>query len=247
MDLICAAKHEYGVGRTPAYDPPGMWKTAAVGMFSVLLLIGCGDGDGRAVRPTAVATETPTGTVGNASEPPPAPDGGMRAGHGAHPTRVVVPRHDKTPPAGIVSLQLPDGRTVAEAAQPGDAPTEVVKLKQPRLRGTAVGIDMDSGIVRVRVSVRELITCRAPSGATEQREKVSYFPPPQIERMNASPGARIPVRKTRSRSLELGQGRCPASMTPAAVDGKLWGEVINSLGLEAVTPHIRFRWSATDN
>ena len=222
-----------------------MWKTAALGMFSVLLLVGCGDGNGSATRPAAVATQTPTRSVGSASEaPPPPPDGGLRAGHGTHPTRVVVPRHDSTPPAGIVSLQLPNGRTVAEAAQPGDAPTEVVKLEQPRLRGTTVGIDLDSGVVRVRVSVRELITCRSPAGATELRQKVSYFPPPQIERMNASPGARIPVRKTRSRALELGQGRCPASMTPAAVDGKLWGEVINSLGLEAVTPHIRFRWSA---
>jgi hypothetical protein len=167
----------------------------------------------------------------------------MPAGHGTRPTRVVVPRRDRTPPAGVVSLQLADGRTVAEAAQPGEAPAGVVKLAQPRLRGTTVGIDPDSGIVRVRVSVRELITCRSPSGDTERMQKVSYFPPPQIERVNASPGARIPVRETRSRSLELGQGRCPAPMTPTAVDGKLWGEVINSLGLEAVTPHIRFRWA----
>jgi hypothetical protein len=224
-----------------------MGKTAAVGICSVVLLVGCGDADRSATRPTAGATKTPTGSVGRAGDaPPPPPDGGMRAGHGTRPTRVVVPRHDTTPPAGIVSLQLPDGRTVAEAAQPGDAPSEVVELRQPRLRGTTVGIDTDSGVVRVRVSVRELITCRSPSGATVQRLKVSYFPPPQIERMNASPGARIPVRETRSRSLELGQGRCPASMTPAAVEGKLWGEVINSLGLEAVTPHIRFRWSAPD-
>ena len=224
-----------------------MWKTAAVGMFSLLLLGGCGDGDRSATRPSGAATQTPTGSVGSATEaPPPPPDGGMPAGHGSRPTRVVVPRHDKTPPAGTVSLQLPDGRTVAEAAQPGEAPTGIVKLTQPRLRGTTVGIDMDSGIVRVRVSVGELITCRSPSGATEQRLKTSRFPPPQIERMNASPGARIPARKTRSRSLELGQGRCPVSMTPAAVDGKLWGEVINSLGLEAVTPHIRFRWAAPD-
>ena len=225
-----------------------MRKTTAVGMSSVWLLVACGGGDGSATRPTATPTETPTGSVSSKGEaPPPSPDGGMPAGHGSRPTRVVVPRHDKTPPAGIVSLQLPDGRTVAEAAQPGDAPTEIVKLKQPHLRGTTVGIDLDSGVVRVRVSVREFITCRSPSGATEQRQKVSYFPPPQIERMNASPGARIPVRRTRSRSLELGQGRCPASMTPTAVDGKLWGEVINSLGLEAVTPHIRFRWSAPDS
>ena len=217
-------------------------------MCSVLLLAACGGGDGSARRPTALATETPTESAGSASEaPPPSPDGGMPAGHGRRPTRVVVPRQDKTPPAGIVSLQLPDGRTVAEAAQPGDAPTEVVKLERPRLRGTTVGIDLDSGVVRVRVSVGELITCRSPSGATEQRLKTSYFPPPAIERMNAAPGARIPVRETRSRSLELGHGRCPPSMTPAAVDGKLWGEVINSLGLEAVTPHIRFRWSAPDS
>ena len=173
-----------------------MWKTATVGMFSVLLLVACGGADGSARRHTAVATETPTGSVGSASEAPaPPPDGGMPAGHGSRPTRVVVPRHDKTPPAGIVSLQLPDGRTVAEAAQPGDAPTEVVKLDQPRLRGTTVGIDADSGVVRVRVSVRELISCRSPSGATEQRQKVSYFPPPQIERMNASPALASPCAR----------------------------------------------------
>jgi hypothetical protein len=203
-----------------------MGKPVAVGLCSVVLVVGCGGGH-------RGATETP----------PPSPDGGMAAGHGSRPTRVVVPRHDRTPPAGIVSLQLPDGRTVAEAAQPGDAPTEVVQLRQPLLRGTTVGIDPDSGVVRVRVSVRELITCRSPSGATVQRQKVSYFPPPQIERVDAAPGARIPVREMRSQSLELGRGRCPPSMTPAIVDGKLWGEVINSLGLEAVTPHIRFRWA----
>lgn len=181
---------------------------------------------------------------GRGAAPPPPPDAGTRAGHGADPTRVQVPRADDTPPTGTIALVLPGGRVAAEASQPGKAPSEPVELKQPRMRGTMVGSDEESGAVRVRVSIKESITCRSSGGAIEVRQRRRYFPPSQVERATAAPGARIPVRESRTRALKLGRGRCPAGTVRTAVNGDLWGDVTNGLGLEAVTPHIRFEWTA---
>jgi hypothetical protein len=40
--------------------------------------------------------------------------------------------------------------------------------------------------------------------------------------------------------LALGGDRCGAGARPMEVHGELWGQAINSHGLEAVTSHIRF-------
>ena len=105
-----------------------------------------------------------------------------------------------------------------------------------------VGSDPDSGAARVRVSVKESISCRLDSGRVIRRPKVRYFPPPQIQRVRSSPGARIPVMALRTAEVTLGEGSCPRGATVAAVAAELWGEVTNGIGLEAVTSHIRFEW-----
>lgn len=68
-----------------------------------------------------------------------------------------------------------------------------------------------------------------------------YYPPPQIERIRSRPGARLPTRRTRSRVLALATAGCGEGEL-IRVDGQLWGEAINGSGLEAVTPHIHFRY-----
>jgi hypothetical protein len=97
-------------------------------------------------------------------------------------------------------------------------------------------------VARVRVSVKETITCAYPDGRRVERERSRYFPPPQIERIRSSPGARLPTRDARTVTVSLGRGRCPARAEPVAIAGELWGEAINGLGLEAVTPHVRFEY-----
>jgi hypothetical protein len=216
-------------------------RVPAAAMLCLALVAGCGS-DGDPAEQAASPPKASAAAEGRGAPPLPA-DAGTRAGHGADPARVEVPRADDTPPTGTIALVLPDGRVAAEASQPGMGPSEPVELKQPRLRGTMVGIDEDSGAVRVRVSIKESISCRSSTGRVELRQKVSYFPPSQIERATAAPGARIPARETRSRTLQLGRGRCPAGTVPTAVKGELWGDVTNGLGLEAVTPHIPLQWS----
>ena len=161
---------------------------------------------------------------------------------GPDPSRVAVPETDGTPPmARIMLASAGDGRPLAEASQPpGDAVPDTVTLPRPRLRATAVAVDSDGGVARVRVSVRERITCRRSDAAPVVRRRTRYFPPPQIERILSTPGTRLPATRTRSLSLGLAVGRCGASRPGVDVHGELWGEAINGSGLEAVTPHIRF-------
>jgi hypothetical protein len=232
--VVCALV-AYGAGRASRAS------AIAVGgvVLSLVLVTGCGgDGD----RPEQPAGRTEQRTEPDRSGAPQPPDAGTRAGHGADRALVEVPYADATPPMATIALVLPDGRTAAEAFRPGTAPAEPVALAQPRLRGTIIGVDEDSGAVRVRVSVKESITCRASGGETEVRPKLRYFPPSQIERATAAPGARIPALETRSRLVRIGRGRCPAGTVATAVNGELWGDVTNGLGLEAVTPHIHFEW-----
>ena len=151
--------------------------------------------------------------------------------------RVAVPDAPHDPPRAAIALA--DGRrTLARASQPGGAHAEVVALRRPSLRGSTTGFDADEGVARVRVSVSERIAC---SGG-ELRRRIRYFPPPQIERIRSRPGARLPVRRVRSLVIRVGGGRCGRGDRPTEVRGELWGEAINGSGLEAVTPHIRFRW-----
>ena len=159
----------------------------------------------------------------------------------AAPSRVVVPESDTSPPMATIALASSgDGRTLAEASQPPGHPVpETVELPRPGLRGTAVAVDRDGGVARVRVSLRERVTCRGADGAPVVRRRTRYFPPPQIERIRSTPGTRLATTRTRSLQLALAGGPCRADRQ-VTVHGELWGEAINGSGLEAVTPHIRF-------
>ncbi len=175
------------------------------------------------------------------AQPAPPPDAGTQTGHGADPETVAVPRDESSPPAATIILESPDGRALAEVSQPpGGQSHGVTHLREPRLAGTVRGTDADGGVARVRVSLKEQVTCRAPDGSTSQRPRTRYFPPPQTERIRSNPGARLPTEESRTLPLALGRGACE---DPRAVEGELWGEAINGTGLEAVTPHLHFRWT----
>jgi hypothetical protein len=197
------------------------------------LAAACGDDDDRAGRPVSAS-------------PPPPPDAGTRAGHGADvPSTVAVPDSDRTPPQATITLSAGGTRLGSASQPPGSEHAAVVRLPRPSLRGTTVGRDTDGGVARVRVSVKERITCRAHgSGATFARRRTRYFPPPQIERIRSNPGAVLPTRRVRSLELEVGGGRCGPGARAVSIHGELWGEAINGSGLEAVTPHVRFTAAA---
>lgn len=203
---------------------------------------GCGgdDADGaNPTRPRAASTSS-------SPSPPPPPDAGTRAGHGADvsPT-VAVPESDESPPQATITLSA-GGAALGRASQPpGDSGVALVSLRRLSLRGTTVGRDPDGGVARVRVSIMERIACRrGGSGATFTRLRRRYFPPPQVERIRSTPGTVLPTRRVRSLELRLGGRRCGAEARPRVVHGELWGEAVNGSGLEAVTPHVRFRAAA---
>jgi hypothetical protein len=210
-------------------------RPTATCLFACLgLLVGCASGDddkpaSSAVQQREAQTESPDGDAGAGPAPP--PDAGTATGHGADPARVVVPSSDPTPPAATVAL--------ATASDGGTHPA-TVELSEPRLRGTTIGKDSDGGVSRVRISIAERITCQAPDGRRFERLRTRYFPPPEVERIRARPGARLPTRRTRSRVLALAGDRCGAGARPTEIHAELWGQAINGHGLEAVTPHIRF-------
>jgi hypothetical protein len=165
------------------------------------------------------------------------------AGQRGDTQRVAVPRDDPSPPMATIVLRAANGRRFAEASQPpGARAGETAKLREPILQATAIARDSNGGVARVRVSLKELITCRTRGGIGFKRRRTRYFPPPQIERIRSSPGASLLTETSRTLSLRLGRGRCGRGQT-VAVAGELWGEAINGSGLEAVTPHVRFRWA----
>lgn len=221
-------------------------RPTATCLFACLaLLVACASDDddkpaSSALQQSETQFETPDGDAGASPAPP--PDAGTATGHGADPGRVVVPGNDATPPAATVALAAAsDGRTLGEASQPGGGThSAMVELSESRLRGTAIGKDADGGVSRVRISIAERITCQGGDGRRFERLRTRYFPPPEVERIRARPGVRLPTRRKRSRVLALGGDRCGAGARPTEVHGELWGQAINSHGLEAVTPHIRF-------
>ena len=203
-------------------------------LLITILAAGCGGENDPDPRP---ASRPETAVI-----PAPPPDAGTSAGHGADPQRVAVPERDGSPPQATIELANAAGVTLARASQPGPPATRLVTLDEPRLRGTTRGRDANGGVARVRVSLRETLECRGPSGVYT-RLSTRYFPPPQIERIRSNPGALLPTTATRSLRLSLSERRCGAGRLTAA-HGELWGEAINGSGLEAVTPHLRFAYGA---
>jgi hypothetical protein len=201
-------------------------------MLCVGLLLGCGS-----------SAEAPK-TASERHNPLP-PDAGTATGHGTDRTRVQVPERDASPPMATIALSDAEGgRTLAEASRPGSRDSGEVELREPRVRGTAVGEDANGGIVRVRVSISERISCLRGEDERFERLRTRYFPPPQIEQIRAAPGARLPTRGTRSRLVSLVSERCGPGAAATEVHGRLWAEVINGRGLETITPSIRFGYVA---
>jgi hypothetical protein len=218
-------------------------------LLGAVLLVACADDDtaeqeAAAGREASAAREASGGREAASgptpASPAPPPDAGTRAGHGADPARVAVPERDPSPPSATIALAGADGGTLAETSQPPEdaPPPEAVTLGEPALRGIATGRDPNGGVARVRVSIREEIECRDEDGPY-RRLRTRYFPPPQVERIRSSPGARLPTTATRTQPIRLSEARCGAGRL-TAVHGELWGEAINGSGLEAVTPHLKF-------
>lgn len=206
-------------------------------VLGAVLLVACGDDDAAEKEPAAGREAT---AEREAASPAPPADAGTRAGHGADPGRVAVPERDPSPPTATIALSRAGGGILAEASQPPEGATpEAVTLDEPELRGIATGRDAKGGVARVRVSIREEIECRNGEDGSYRRLRTRYFPPPQVERIRSTPGARLPTKATRSVPLRLSQSPCGSGRHPA-VHGELWGEAINGSGLEAVTPHLRF-------
>ena len=211
-----------------------MLRTALLAAAVLVLAAGCDDEE--ATKP-AKGPERTQPTETEPASPAPPPDAGTQTGHGADQARrVKVPDSDASPPSATIVLEDPPGRARARAAEPGQEPHTTVRLNHPTLQGTTIGLDENGGVARVRVSIREEITCTA--GNEPLRLRTRYFPPPQVERIRSTPGAPLPTRKTRSLPIELSTSRCRSGAE--RVHGELWGEAVNGTGLEAVTPHIRF-------
>ena len=210
---------------------------------ATLLMIAAGSaGCGAASDASEPAASSPSPDPPARAVAPPPPDAGTPAGHGVDRRRVAVPDRDATPPQAVIVLATRDGEALAEAAMPGEGSEEAITLEDPTLLGTTIGRDHDSGVARLRVSLKERLVCRSPSGAPFERLRTRYLPPSQIERIKASPGARLPTTKERPERLRLsGRARCGGAAELLRIDGELWGEAINGFGLEAVTPHIHFR------
>jgi hypothetical protein len=206
---------------------------------------GCAIADYDALR--AVLGRGPAPTPGSAgSDGIAPPDAGTARGHGADASRIAVPESDASPPtATIVLATAGDGRTLAEVSQPPSPPPPgIVRLQEPRLQGTTIGTDDDGGVARVRVSIKERLTCKRAGGERFTRIRTRYFPPPQVERIRATPGTLLSTSARRSRRLTLAEARCGRGARAVEVHGELWGEAINGSGLEAVTRHIAFDFRA---
>lgn len=215
-------------------------------VLALALLAGCAsENDPKPTEGPAQQAQTepePSADRGGANPPPP-PDAGTATGHAADPRRVSVPERDPSPPTATITLATAgDGRKLAEASRPGSAPGEAVELTEPRLRATAVGEDTNGGVVRVRVSISERISCRGHDGERFERLRRRYLPPPQIEQIRTTPGVRLPSRGTRGRRLTLARERCGLGAEADAVQGRLWAEVINGHGLETISPAVRFTY-----
>jgi len=181
------------------------------------------------------------------------PDAGERAPP-AHPGMTHLPVRRQIHGSTLDALRRRDARSRGRprAARPprrtswacddlvhGTAPSEPVELEQPRLRGTMVGSDEDSGAVRMRVSIKESISCRSTrarsrccrSGATSRPPRSSAPPPPPAP---VSPHARAAPGRSSSAAAA-------APPAPSRPPSKASWRLTN--GLEAVTPHIHFQWT----
>ncbi len=88
------------------------------------------------------------------------------------------------------------------------------------------------GIARARVSLEEQVVCRREGGRRFTRLRGRYYPPPEIGRLGAVPGADLPQRRARSVSVPLSLARCGKNARALAVSGEVYAEIVNGGGLE---------------
>ncbi|HWM10067.1 MAG TPA: hypothetical protein VNO82_12020 [Solirubrobacteraceae bacterium] len=182
-------------------------------ILAVLVLAGCGGDD----APPVPERDEPA-QVG-------VPDGGMSAGHGDEPRRVVVPPRDRTAPASILRL-------ASVEAVDGGRPPEPVALDSPVLEPTAVGRDKQ-GMTRIRVSLEARLRC-----GDEVVPVTRYFPPPEIARPRIPPGTRAPTELSRDVRFAL---ECERGELRGA-DGALWADATSAWETESSSAPIRFTY-----
>jgi hypothetical protein len=187
----------------------------AAATTAVVLAGGCGGGE-PAPAPEPAPRERPSVGV---------PDGGMHAGHGDEPRRVVVPPRDRTAPAAVLRLAS------VEAVSGGRSPDRVA-LDAPVLEPTAVGRDKQ-GMTRIRVSLHAKLRC-----GDEVVPLVRYFPPPEIARPRIPPGTRAPTELTRDVRFDLA---CRDGDLRRA-DGSLWADATSAWETESSSAPIRFTY-----
>jgi hypothetical protein len=208
----------------------------AGGLAIPLAMIGaCGGED--VPPPPSAPPQAPSAVAGG----PAPPDAGTRRGHGADRLRVAVPRSPAGPPEATVEVAPPGAPAATARASVDRDAAGPVRLRAARVRATTVGDDATDGVARVRISIAERMTCRDGLGRRFVRRSTRYFPPPEIERVRSTPGARLPTRLVRSSVIPLATSRCGAGAVATAVHGEVWGEAVNGSGLEAVTRHVRVR------
>ena len=148
------------------------------------------------------------------------------------PGNVRVPGEDATAPTAALVLHPGGGAPPVVQVSPsrrGDR-VEVTRLAQPVLRATAVARD-EGGTGRIRLSVITTTRCGG-----QERRKVRYLPPPQIENVAIPPGAPAPVERERSARIPLDTAR------DCTITGEAWAEATDAHGRQAVTRHAGFRY-----
>jgi hypothetical protein len=186
-------------------------------LLGLVLLAGCG-GEDRPPPPSA-APDEPAARIAP-------PDAGLPAGHDNEPTRVRVPRVDRSAPEAVLRLAGVQGRSG------GDAPAPV-QLTEPTLTPIAVGRDKQ-GMGRIRVSLHARVTC-----GDDVSPLIRYFPPPEIARVRIAPGTVARTQLTRRVRYAL---RCPDGEV-AAAEGTLWADATSAWETEASSAPVRFSYT----
>lgn len=147
---------------------------------------------------------------------------------------VEVPEADPTPPAARLRLtgEALAGRAFDCSTSSSRFPRGMrVRLGAPRMRATAVGVDADGGMARIRISIEERIRCRTEGGARRrERIRLRYLPPPAIARTRVPPGVHLPAARERSAPLSFAAGRpCGgAGWMLEGVSGRVWADATNA-------------------
>jgi hypothetical protein len=148
------------------------------------------------------------------------------------PARVEVPRRDTVAPVAALRVRPAGGGAPVLSVSPSAAGErrQTLRLAEPRFTATAIARD-DGGTGRIRLSTSYVTRCGAAT-----RRTTRYLPPAQIAGVAIPPGARAPVERIRTATIELRPG------AGCGVTGEVWAEATDAHGLQAVTRHVAFRY-----